>query len=72
MANVEKTITYKRTGYDGRAQRYIVMEYANNVPMYEYKGKVDGNKVTLFPYRRILATEDRTKPVEISVFDLKG
>ena len=72
MAGMEKTRTFKRTGYDGRVARYIVMEYVNNVPTYEYKGKIRGNKVTLFPYRRILATEDRTKPVEISVFDLKG
>ena len=72
MVNKEKMITYKRTGYDGRAGRYIVTEYANNVPMYEYKGKINGNKVTLYPYRRILATEARTRPVEISVFDLRG
>lgn len=72
MANQDKTSTFKRTGYDGRVNRYIVTEYVNNVPMYEYKGKINGNKVTLFPYRRILATEAKTRPVEISVFDLRG
>ena len=72
MANIEKTTTYKRTGYDGRTGRYIVREYTNNVPMYEYKAKVKGNKVTLYPYKRILATETKTRPVEISLFDLRG
>ena len=71
MAAEEKNITYKRTGYDGRAKKYIVKSFRNDVPLYEYRCKINGNRATLYPYRRILATEVEMRSREISVFDLK-
>ena len=70
MENCEGLV-YKERGYDSLARRYRVFEYKNGVPLYEYKGKIEGNKVTLHPYRRILATEDRTRPIEIPTQSLK-
>ncbi len=70
MVNTEG-LEYKRTGYDSRARKYIVYEYKNGVPLYEYRCKVNGNEATLYPYRRILATENKTRTLKMSIFDIR-
>lgn len=62
---------YFVTGYDGKVRRYIVRAIRNGIPQYEYKCKIKGNLATLYPYKRILASEEQKKPIELSIFDLK-
>ena len=64
-------IDYIVTGYDGRVRRHIVRAVRNGVPLYEYKCKIRGNLATLYPYKRILASEEEKRPIELSIFDLQ-
>lgn len=67
----DEKINYFVTGYDGKVKRHIVKAIRNGVPLYEYKCKIQGNLATLYPVRRLLATEEQKKPIEISIFDLQ-
>ena len=64
-------IEYTIRSYDSKVRRYNVLQTRNNVPMYWYKGKLIGNTMILYPYKPSLATDVRTKPIEMSIFDIK-
>lgn len=65
-----KTV-YKREGYDPKKQGYIILEYENGFPVYQYTGYVRGNTVTLYPHHAIVKGTRREKRT-VSIYELEA
>lgn len=66
-----KTTVYKREGYDGKRNGYVVWEYENGSPVYQYTGYVRGNTVTLYPHHAIVKGTRREKRM-VTIYELEA
>lgn len=66
---VTKTV-FKREGYDSKKQGYIIWEYENGFPVYQYTGYVKGVSMTLYPHHAIVKGTVRDKRT-ISIYNIE-
>ncbi|MBR2908056.1 MAG: hypothetical protein IKC26_10020 [Clostridia bacterium] len=65
-----KTV-YKREGYDSKKQGYIVWEYENGSPVYQYTGYDKGTYMDLYPHHALVKGTRREKR-RVSIYELEA